>query len=192
MSGSGSSWFEQLEARLEQQLEAFLRANPEQEALLQEQAQQDRARALRERRLALQQQAEALRAELLNLAAEINSWQQRVARARAAGAEELARRAEAHRSRLMEQGRQRWQLLVALGEAFAELDAHQPKQAAATTSTPASAASAAPTASAASTASTASTAATAPADSSHDDLDQAWARFEAEQELEQLRRQQRR
>ena len=39
MSGSGSSWFEQLEARLEQQLEAFLQATPEQEALLQEQAQ---------------------------------------------------------------------------------------------------------------------------------------------------------
>lgn len=176
MSGSGSAWFEQLEARLEQQLEAFLQANPEQEALLQEQAQQDRARALRERRLALQQQAEALRAELLNLAAEINGWQQRVERARAAGAADLAERAETHRSRLMEQGRQRWQLLVALGEAFAELDADQPKEAAATT---------APTAAAASTASRAA------AGTDHDDLDQAWAHFEAEQELEQLRRQQR-
>lgn len=144
-----ASWFEQLEARLEQQLEAFLRANPAQEALLQNQEQQDRQRTLRERRITLQHQAESLRAELLELAAEIQRWQQRVSRARQAGAEELAARAEAHRNALMEQGRQRWQLLVALGEAFAELETRaQP------------------------------------------DLDQAWARFEAEQELEALRRRQ--
>ncbi|MEY4298056.1 MAG: hypothetical protein RLZZ423_1235 [Cyanobacteriota bacterium] len=170
MTGS-SSWFDQLEARLEQQLEAFLRANPAQEALLQEQEQQDRDRQRRERRLALQQQAEGLRAELLELAAEINRWQQRVGRARQAGAEELAAKAEAHRAALMEQGRQRWQLLVALGEAFAELD---PQPGA--PPPPPAAAQPAPQATA--------------QQPSGLDLDQAWARFEADQELEQLRRQQ--
>jgi hercynine metabolism protein len=169
VSGSGSAWFEQLEAKLEQQLEAFLRANPAQEALLQEQEQQDRARQQRERRLALQQQAEGLRAELLELAAEISRWQQRVGRARQAGAEELAGRAEAHLNGLMEQGRQRWQLLVALGEAFAELD---PQPGA--PSPPPAAAQPGPQATA--------------QQSSGLDLDQAWARFEADQELEQLRR----
>ena len=59
--GSGS-WFEQLEARLDQQLEAFLRANPAQEVLLQEQEQLERTQALQQRRLSLQQQAEGLRA----------------------------------------------------------------------------------------------------------------------------------
>jgi len=171
--GNGSSWFEQLEARLEQQLEAFLRSNPAQEALLQEQEQQDRARARRERRLALQQQAEALRAELLELAAEINSWQQRVERARTAGAEDLAGRAEAHRVGLMERGRQRWQLLVALGEAFAELETGAAPDADAT---PAAGNTAAPAGSATA--------------NSTEDLDQAWARFEADQELDQLRRRQ--
>ena len=153
--GSGGSWFEQLEAKLEQQLEAFLQANPAQEALLQEQEQQDRARVWRERRSALQQQAEGLRTELLELAAEISRWQQRVTRARQAGAQELAERANAHVSGLMEQGRQRWQLLVALGEAFAELEAGA-------SSTP----------------------------QQPQDLERAWARFEADQELEHLRQRQ--
>lgn len=165
---AGGSWFEQLEARLEQQLEAFLRANPAQEALLQEQEQQDRSRTLRERRIALQQQAESLRAELLELAAEIHRWQQRVSRARQAGAEELAGQAEAHLNQLMERGQQRWQLLVALGEAFAELEgvAQQTEATPASATSPAGGRSQAP------------------------DLDQAWARFEAEQELEALRRRQ--
>ena len=161
-----------LEAKLEQQLEAFLQANPAQEALLQEQEQEDRSRNLRERRIALQQQAEGLRAELLELAAEIQRWQQRVRRAREAGAEELATRAEAHLNGLMEQGRQRWQLLVALGESLAELEAglRQEQQAVATAAAPQAGGK------------------PAPEPSSTDDLDRAWARFEAEQELERLRR----
>jgi hercynine metabolism protein len=176
VSGSASSWFEQLEAKLEQQLEAFLRDNPSQEALLQEQEQQDRARHWRERRLALQQQAEGLRAELLELAAEIQRWQERVNRARQAGAADLADRADAHRNGLMEQGRQRWQLLVALGEALAELEAGLQQEAAASgVNQGRRQADAAPSAQ----------------HPQPDDLDQAWARFEADQELEQLRRRQR-
>jgi hercynine metabolism protein len=163
--GSGS-WFEQLEARLDQQLEAFLRANPAQEVLLQEQEQLERTQALQQRRLSLQQQAEGLRAELLELAAEISRWQQRVARARQAGAADLAGQAETHLHGLMEQGRQRWQLLVALGEAFTELENALQQGAA-----PAAAA-----------AQPRARTATGP------ELDQAWARFEAEQELEALRR----
>ena len=198
-TGSGGSWFEQLEARLEQQLEAFLRANPAQEALLQEQEQQDRARAWRERRLTLQQQAEGLRAELLELAAEINRWQQRVKRAREAGATELAERAEAHLNGLMEQGRQRWQLLVALGEALTELEAGLQQEAAAAAGGQGGAQG---SSGSTSTGATAPTGTTAPTDTASgrgvagsgptqpEDLDRAWARFEADQELEQLRRRQ--
>jgi len=39
---SSSSWLDQLEARLDQQLEAFLAANPSQETLLEEQGARDR------------------------------------------------------------------------------------------------------------------------------------------------------
>ena len=43
---SPANWLEELEARLNQQLESFLRANPQQEALLAEQDQRDRQQRL--------------------------------------------------------------------------------------------------------------------------------------------------
>ena len=99
-----SSWFEQLEAQLERQLETFLQANPAQEALVQEQEQQERQQRLKRQRLDLQAQAEHTRAGLLQLASDIAQWQQRLQRAQAAGATDLAQRAEAHVHQLMAQG----------------------------------------------------------------------------------------
>lgn len=113
-----SSWLEELEARLERQLASFLRANPAQETLLADQEQRDRQERLRQERLTLRQEAELQRRGLLELAAEIRRWQERVERARSAGSLELAGRAEAHVGELMEQGRSRWQELTALGERF--------------------------------------------------------------------------
>jgi hercynine metabolism protein len=141
--GDGADWLDQLEAKLEQTLEAFLRANPGQRQRLQEQIQAD---------------AQALRRELLQLATEIQRWRDRVAKARAAGAPELAGQAQRHVDQLMEQGRSRWQRLEQLGQ---ELQGAGP-----------AAAQAPPTSQA----------------PSNDPLDQAWARFEIEQDLERLRR----
>jgi hercynine metabolism protein len=135
--GDGADWLDQLEAKLEQTLEAFLRANPGQRQRLQEQIQAD---------------AQALRRDLLQLAAEIQRWRDRVAKARAAGAPELAAQAQRHVDQLMEQGRSRWQQLEQLGH---ELQGAGPA------------------------------AAQAP---SRESLDEAWARFEIEQDLERLRR----
>ena len=53
-----NSWLEELEARLDQQLEGFLRTNPQQEELLREQAARDRQRQLLAERVRLRQQAE--------------------------------------------------------------------------------------------------------------------------------------
>ena len=157
-----ADWLEQLEARLEQQLEAFLRANPAQEALLQEQERLERKQ--RQKQLLLQ--AEALRSELLQIAAEVRQWCDRSDRARRAGATDLATRADRQVAQLMERGRLRWQALEQLGrEVQNNTDA----------------AAAQPTAAAN----------TSPASSANQPLDQAWARFELEQELEALRRQQR-
>ena len=180
--GEAAGWFERLEAQLEQQLETFLAANPAQEALLREQEQQERQLRLKRRRLELRGQAEQARGGLLQLAAEIAQWQQRVERARAAGASDLAQRAEAHLPGLMAQGRDRWQALGELGSQFRqveqELDAlaqaaasqeHEQPQAGGAPADPAQAD-------------------RAPSDPA--DLEQAWARFEAEQDLEQLRRRQ--
>ena len=152
------SWLDELEARLEQQLAAFLAANPSQEALLGEQEARDRQAQLVGQRRQLQRQAEQERQALLQLAAEIRCWQERVVKARAAGATALAERAEAHQQALMEQGRQRWQRLGELGVSFAAVERElgelesRPRQ---------------------------------PRASS---LEQDWASFEAEQALEQLRR----
>lgn len=175
---AGGSWFEQLEAKLEQQLEAFLRANPALDALLRDQAQQEQRQRLLRQRLDLQQQAETLRAELLALAGTIQQWQGRVGRARQAGATELAERAEAHCRELMEQGRRRWQRLEDLGREFSELETALQNAQVATGSAPPEA----------------ERRATPPSDASNaspDDLDRSWARFEADQDLEELRRRQR-
>ena len=153
------SWLDELEARLEQQLAAFLAANPSQEALLEEQGARDRQAQLVGQRRQLQRQAEQERQALLHLADEIRRWQERVVKARAAGATTLAERAEAHQQGLMEQGRQRWQQLSQLGVSFAAVERdlrelenrpHPPRASS---------------------------------------LEQDWAAFEAEQALEQLRRQ---
>ena len=155
------SWLDELEARLEQQLEGFLRANPAQEALLEEQGARDRQATLVGQRRQLQRQAEQERQALLQLADEIRRWQERVVKARAAGATALTERAEAHQQGLMEQGRQRWQQLSELGESFAavERDLRELES--------------------------------RPRPPRASSLEQDWAAFEAEQALEALRRQQR-
>ena len=166
---SPGSWMEELEARLNQQLESFLRANPQQEALLEEQAQRDRQQRLLHERLKLRQEAELQRQGLLRLAGEIRQWQERSDRARGAGAEELAARAEAHIAALMEQGRNRWQTLAELGERFAAVERELAELTAAPTPP-------------------------APGRSGERvadgmaELEQDWRRFEAQQELEALRR----
>jgi len=154
------SWLDELEARLEQQLAAFLAANPSQEALLEEQGARDRQARLVGQRRQLQRQAEQERQALLRLADEIRRWQERVVKARAAGATTLAERAEAHQQGLMEQGRQRWQQLSELGVSFAavERDLRELEN--------------------------------RPRPPRASSLEQDWAAFEAEQALEQLGRQQ--
>jgi hercynine metabolism protein len=168
MSGS---WLEELEARLEQRLEAFLHSNPQQEALLGEQEARDRQERLRRERLQLRQEAELQRQGLLRLAGEIRQWQDRVDRARTAGADDLAARAEAHVAGLMEQGRSRWQTLGELGGRFTEVERQLNDLAGAPDST--------------ATAATGSATGGAAAEGS---LDADWAAFEARQELQELRR----
>jgi len=159
------SWLDNLEARLEQTLEAFLRANPQQEALLADQDEQDRRRTLQQRRLELSSAAEQRRQRLLELAREIRLWQERVQRAEAAGAAALATRARDHLEQLMEQGRREWQSLASLGEELEHLQAELQGTTRAANPTPDPA---------------------GPTETTN--LEQDWARFEADQELERLRR----
>lgn len=170
MAGSGN-WLDQLEARLEETLEGFLQANPQQEALLAEQQARERQQRLRRERLSLKTEAELQRQGLLRLAEDIRSWQGRVERAKGAGALDLAGRAEAHIATLMEQGRARWQTLAELGERFAAVERELQELAAGGAASGAGAAAPPP-----------------PPRPTRTGLEADWAAFETQQELEELRR----
>ena len=155
------TWLDQLERNLEERLNAFLRSNPQQEQLLREQHLRDRQQDLQRRRAQLQEQAEEHRRQLLALASEVRDWQARCSRARAAGAQDLAGRAEAHVQSLMDQGRQLWGELEGLGQQFQDLNTqlNQLQH-------------------------------TAAKQQQGRSLEEDWALFEAKQELEELRRRQ--
>ena len=153
-----SSWLEQLERELDARLSAFLRNNPVQDNLFSEQHLRDRAGALQRQRQQLQSEAKQQRQQLLRLADDVRGWRSRVDRARAAGADDLAKRAEQHLSSLMNQGRALWADLEDLGRRFNEVE-RQLNELVKQRQTP-----------------------------SPSTLEKDWALFEAEQELEQLRR----
>ena len=153
-----SSWLEQLERELDKRLSEFLRNNPTQDQLFQDQHQQDRASALKRQRRQLQQDAEEQRRQLLDLADQVKGWRERIQRADRAGATDLADRARHHLDQLMTQGRHLWSDLENLGRRFEEVDgqlAELSRQ---------------------------------PASANRKDLDRDWAMFEAEQELKRMRR----
>ena len=155
------SWLDELEAQLDQRLGAFLQGNPAQEALLAEQEARDRQARLAGQRRQLQRQAEQQRQALLQLADEIRQWQQRVTKARAARADQLADRAQAHQGALMDQGRQRWQQLGELGVSFAAVEEELQQLANQPVNTPVQRAT---------------------------NLEKDWAAFETQQELDALKR----
>ncbi len=155
------TWLDQLERNLEERLDAFLRSNPDQDRLLNEQHLQDRQRNLNSRRDQMQIQARDLRRQLLSLAEQVQAWGKRTNKARDAGAEDLALRAEKHVNSLMNQGRDLWNELDALGQSFRDLDQQ-----------------------------ISSLNQRASEQKGHRSLDEDWALFEARQELEELRRRQ--
>ena len=153
------TWLDHLERGLEERLEQFLRSNPSQDQLLREQHLQDRQRDLHNRRGQQQLQARELRRQLLTLAEQVQAWTKRGEKARGAGALELAHRADQHVVALMQQGRELWEEFEALGLQFAELEEQLN-----------------------------SLKTQEKQSSSRRSLDEDWALFEAQQELEQLRR----
>ncbi|WP_115127016.1 hercynine metabolism protein [Synechococcus sp. GEYO] len=155
------TWLDQLEQNLEERLDAFLHSNPDQDRLLQEQHLQDRQRDLRSRRDLMQIQARDLRRQLLSLAEQVQAWGERTKKARDAGADDLALRAEQHVKTLMDQGRDLWNELDELGRNFRDLDQQISRLNQ-----------------------------KASQQRGHRSLDEDWALFEAQQELEDLRRRQ--
>ncbi|CAI8395488.1 hypothetical protein SynMITS9220_00121 [Synechococcus sp. MIT S9220] len=155
------TWLDQLEQNLEERLDAFLHSNPDQDRLLQEQHLQDRQRDLSSRRDLMKIQARDLRRQLLSLAEQVQAWGERTKKARDAGADDLALRAEQHVKTLMDQGRDLWNELDELGRNFRDLDQQISRLNQ-----------------------------RASQQRGHRSLDEDWALFEAHQELEDLRRRQ--
>ena len=155
------TWLDQLEQNLEERLDAFLHSNPDQDRLLQEQHLQDRQRDLSSRRDLMKIQARDLRRQLLSLAEQVQAWGERTKKARDAGADDLALRAEKHVHSLMDQGRDLWNELDELGRNFRDLDQQISRLNQ-----------------------------RASQQRGHRSLDEDWALFEAHQELEDLRRRQ--
>ena len=155
-----SSWWQRLEQELVQQFDRFLSDHPNQRELLDQEHWNEQQRRKHQRLLGIDGEAQDLRQRLLKLSKDISAWSERVQRARIAGADDLAGKAETHLSHLMGQGRAQWQALALLGE-----EAQKLKQELTAARQP-------PT-------SKTGTAA---------DLEEAWRRFEAEQELDELRR----
>ena len=153
------TWLDQLEQNLEERLDAFLHSNPDQDRLLQEQHLQDRQRDLSSRRDLMKIQARDLRRQLLSLAEQVQAWGERTRKARNAGADDLALRAEKHVQTLMDQGRDLWNELDELGRNFRDLDQQ-----------------------------ISSLNQKASQQQGQRSLDEDWALFEAQQELEDLRR----
>ena len=153
-----SNWLEQLDRELDARLSVFLRNNPVQDHLFSEQHLKDRAAALQRQRQQLQGDAKQQRQQLLRLAADARAWRSRVERARAADASDLAGRAEQHLTSLMNQGRSLWADLEDLGRRFNEVE-RLLQELHQQKQTP-----------------------------SPSRLEKDWALFEAEQELEQMRR----
>ena len=153
-----STWLEQLERELDKRLSEFLRNNPIQDQLFQDQHQQDRAMALKRQRRQLQQDAEEQRRQLLDLADQVKDWRERIQRADRAGATDLADRARHHLNQLMTQGRHLWSDLENLGRRFEEVDDQRAELS------------------------------RQPQSANQKDLDRDWAIFEAELELTRMRR----
>ncbi len=114
------TWLEKLENHLEAKLSQFLHANPYQESLLDEQCNKELYQTLKNQQKQLQLEADKLREKLILLAKEVRAWNKRSIRAKEAGASLLAKRAEKHLTKLMEQGRHLWLALDQLGNKFKE------------------------------------------------------------------------
>ena len=183
MTRSGD-WLRDLERQLNEGLDAFLKSNPEQQTLLEEQESRDRQQRLLAQRRRLRQDADLQRQGLLRLAEDIRQWQGRVIKARAASADALAQRAEAHIGELMEQGRTRWTALRELGERYSRVEGQLEELRREENGTGPSGRREAERAAGPATAAGDGGSGTSPGASLEDD----WAAFEARQELEELRR----
>ncbi len=101
---------------LETQLDEYLKKNPHLELYVLEEKLRDQEQETLTLVTDLKRQETQLQTEILALAREIQLWHSRIAKAKAAGRTDLAQPAEEHEANLLRQGNQRWGQMEVLKE----------------------------------------------------------------------------
>ena len=115
-------WLQELEQNLDSKLERFLRSNPYQDFLLNEQSQRDQGYELMRKELQIKDAANKLRKELIELAKQIKLWKERSKRAEKYGAHSLAIKADKHIQNLISEGEKIWSNLKQLGDNLRDIE----------------------------------------------------------------------
>lgn len=102
------SLFDDVSQFLEAQLDDFLQQNPQLALQVLEDQLREQEAETRRLILKLQQQEEQLQGDILAIAEDIRLWHQRIAKADAAGRQDLATPAREREAALLRQGNQRW------------------------------------------------------------------------------------
>ncbi len=100
--------FDDVSKFLENRLEEFLQNNPHLELQALEEQLKEQERDTLKLILKLQQEEQSLQQEILTIAEEIQTWHQRIGKAKAAGKVDLANAAAAREASLLRQGNQLW------------------------------------------------------------------------------------
>ena len=108
--------FDDFSKFLETQLEDYLRNNPQLELIVLEDKLRDQEEETLRLMADLRRQEKQLQDEILSVAREIQLWHARIEKAKAADRKDLAEPAEAHEASLLRQGNQRWGQMEVLKE----------------------------------------------------------------------------
>ena len=183
--------FDDFSRFLEERLDEYMRSNPHLELMVLEEKLREQEEETLNLMIDLKRQEKQLQDEILGLAREVQLWHARIEKAKAAGRQDLAEPAEAHEATLLRQGNQKWGQMEMLKERIQQTQDLQKKiearrkevqakvaevQSGRTTSSPAST-------------SQASNWSQIPSSNPNlDNLEKQFRRWEAEEDLEQLKR----
>ncbi|MCL6436923.1 MAG: TIGR04376 family protein [Leptolyngbyaceae cyanobacterium HOT.MB2.61] len=182
--------FDDFSRFLEDRLDEYLRNNPHLELMVLEEKLREQEEETLNLMTDLRRQEKQLQDEILGLAREIQLWHARIEKAKAANRLDLAEPAEAHEASLLRQGNQKWGQMEVLKERIQQTQELQKKIEARRKEVQAKVSEAQATRTTTRSAESAGTGwnQTAAMGSNVDALEKQFRRWEAEEELEQLKR----
>jgi uncharacterized protein (TIGR04376 family) len=182
--------FDDFSRFLEERLDEYMRSNPHLELMVLEEKLREQEEETLNLMTDLKRQEKQLQDEILGLAREVQLWHARIEKAKAAGRQDLAGPAQEHEATLLRQGNQKWGQMEMLKERIQQTQELQKKIEARRKEVEAKVAEA-------QTSRSGYTASQSPAfgwsqstttNPNLDSLEKQFRRWEAEEELEQLKR----